>query len=476
MSVRVRFAPSPTGYLHIGGARTALYNYLYAKACGGKLILRVEDTDLERSTKEYEQLQMQDLAWLGLEYDEGPEKPGEYGPYRQSERTDIHKKYAMQLVEQGKAYYCFCSDEELTAKKELAEKENRDPHYDGTCRNITLVEAQKRIEQGEKPLVRFKVPEKAYTLKDHVRGEVTFPKNMVGDFVMIRSNGMPVYNFCCVVDDYLMKISHVIRGEDHLNNTLRQLMIYEALEAPLPEFAHVSLLVGEDRQKLSKRHGATSVNMYKEDSYLPSAMVNYLTLLGWSHPEEKELFNLTELESVFALDRFSKSPAVFDLEKFRFINGQHLRELSDEKCVEAVSEILGSDSNYAAQSSEWRSEFISLFKEKVHFFSEYKGHLEDIFSTKYESSEALTEILGWESSPIILTYLKEQLASFDGEIVGSDQFSAWQDHVKKELKIKGKPLFMGMRGILTGKNHGSDLKRLIPLTPVSVLRDRLQNL
>jgi glutamyl-tRNA synthetase len=474
MAPRVRFAPSPTGYLHIGGARTALYNYLYAKATGGTFVVRIEDTDLERSSKEYEQLQMQDLKWLGLEYDEGPDKPGSCGPYRQSERLDIYKKYAEQLVSEGKAYYCFCSDEELTRKKELAMAENRDPHYDGTCRDIPLEQAKERLANGEPAVIRFKVPKKAYRLNDHVRGEVNFPENMVGDFVIMRSNGMPVYNFCCVIDDWLMEISHVIRGEDHLNNTLRQLMIYEALGAKTPEFAHVSLLVGKDRQKLSKRHGATSVTMYREQSYLPNAMVNYLTLLGWSHPEEKELFDLAELKELFALDRFSKSPAVFDLEKFRFINGHHLRQMSDEEILGELEPLL-QNSEFAKQSREWKLEFISLFKESVHFFSEYQTALSEIFSSKIEKDEALEEILSWETTPAIKEFLQKKLAAVK-DFVTAEQFSTWQSEIKQELKIKGKPLFMGMRGVLTGKNHGRDLKRLIPLTPVAVLLERIENL
>ncbi len=476
MGVRVRFAPSPTGYLHIGGARTALYNYLYAKATGGTFILRVEDTDLERSSKESELTQLEDLRWLGLDYDEGPEKPGKFAPYRQSERLDIYREYAEKLVKKGLAYYCFCSDEELERKKEQALKENRDPHYDGTCRNLDPQLVQERLARGEKAVIRFKAYQKPYRLVDHVRGEVNFPVNMVGDFVIMRSNGMPVYNFCCVVDDYLMEITHVIRGEDHLNNTLRQLMIYEGLGAKAPEFAHVSLLVGKDRQKLSKRHGATSVRLYREQSYLPNAMVNYLTLLGWSHPEEKELFDLNELKELFTLDRFSKSPAVFDLEKFRFINGHHLRQQSDAQVVAALEEIFSDDERFMQQSSEWKEEFVSLFKEKVHFYPEFKEHLDDIFATQYQQSAELKEILSWESTPAIISYLKEQISTCSDHFIDAEVFAQWQNHIKKELKIKGKPLFMGMRGVLTGKNHGSDLKRLIPLTPVIVLKTRLENL
>ena len=258
--VRVRFAPSPTGQFHIGGVRTALYNFIYARATGGVFVLRIEDTDLERSNMESEKLHMEGMKWLGMDYDEGPDKPGEFGPYRQSERLEIYKKYADELITKGKAFYCFCTDEELLEKKEKAKAGGLNPNYDGTCRNLSHDEVSKRLQKGEKAAVRFKVPIKAFTFKDRVKGEVTFPENMVGDFIILRSNGLPVYNYCCVIDDYLMKITHVIRGDDHLANTLRQLMLYEAISVSPPEFAHVSLIVGHDRQKLSKRHGATSLN------------------------------------------------------------------------------------------------------------------------------------------------------------------------------------------------------------------------
>ena len=257
MTVRVRFAPSPTGYLHIGGARTALYNYLYAKAVGGTFILRIEDTDLERSNSEYEKLQMDDLKWLGITHDEGPDKPNpKYAPYRQSERSDIYMKYAKELVAKNLAYYDFCTEEELEEMKAAATLAGRDPLYEGKWKDPAHnAEALLKLAAGEKAAIRFRAPKKAYTLNDKVKGSVTYPENMVGDFVIVRSNGLPVYNFCCVIDDHLMDITHVIRGEDHLNNTVRQLMIYEALGAKLPEFAHVSLLIGHDRQKLGSGKG-----------------------------------------------------------------------------------------------------------------------------------------------------------------------------------------------------------------------------
>ncbi|MEX1099418.1 MAG: glutamate--tRNA ligase, partial [Bacteriovoracaceae bacterium] len=267
MSIRVRFAPSPTGYLHIGGARTALYNYLFAKANNGKFIVRVEDTDLERSSKEFEQKQLDDLKWLGIDYDIGPGKEDEFGPYRQSERLEIYKKEAKRLLEEGKAFYDFCSEAELEQMREKSQSEGT-PAYTGKWREEKhWDEAKKRVESGEKAPIRFLVPDRDYSFEDKVRGTVKFPKGMVGDFVILRSNEAPVYNFCNVVDDHLHQITHVIRGEDHVNNTLRQLMIYEALGAQPPVFAHVSLLIGEDRQKLSKRHGATSVTLYREESY-----------------------------------------------------------------------------------------------------------------------------------------------------------------------------------------------------------------
>ncbi len=476
MSVRVRFAPSPTGYLHIGGARTALYNYLFARAQKGTFVLRLEDTDAERSTKEYEDSQMEDLNWLGLGYDEGPKKPGDVGPYRQSERLHLYKEYADKLIDQGKAFYCFCTEEDLEIIKEKAIRDGKSPHYPGTCHCVSKEEAVKRIEAGEKAVVRFKVPPKEYVLEDKVRGKVTFPKDMVGDFVLLRSDGFPVYNYCCVVDDWLMKITHVIRGEDHLNNTLRQLMVYEALEAQPPVFAHVSLLVGKDRQKLSKRHGATSVTHYREETYLPDAMVNYLTLLGWSHPDEKEVFNLDELEHIFTIDRFSKAPAVFDLEKFRWINGQHLRTLPIKDLVKRTSHFIKDDHPFNLQTQGWKEKCLELFKDQINFFGEMKEHLDNLFSKDPMPDEEWGDIKCWESTVLIAEYLKEQLEKVDGPFIEEEQLNEWMTHIKKSMKVKGKFLFKGVRAILTTKGHGPDLKKLTTLTPVDVLRARVEKI
>ena len=478
MTVRVRFAPSPTGYLHIGGARTALYNYLYAQAVGGTFVLRIEDTDLERSKSEYEALQIDDLKWLGIIHDEGPDKPNpKYAPYRQSERLDIYQKYALQLVEKGEAFYDFCTEEELEAMKAKAEADNSDPHYTGKWRNPEhFAEAKARVAAGEKTAIRFKVPKKSYTLNDKVKGTVVFPDNMVGDFVIMRSNGLPTYNYCCVIDDHLMDITHVIRGEDHLNNTVRQLMIYEALGAKLPEFAHVSLLIGHDRQKLSKRHGATSVNLYRNEHYLPEAMNNYLCLLGWSHPTEKDIFDKSELKDVFSLDRFSASAAMYDIEKLKWVNGEHIKKMSNADLITLIEKEPETDF-FAKQSADWKNNCVELLKRYAHFTTDFPKLVNEmILKDDPELTDALKEILGWETTPKILSYLAAELDKVTTDFVTEAELNVWMEAVKKDLAIKGKPLFMGVRASLTGHDHGPDLKFLVPLTPVSVLKKRIAHL
>ena len=478
MSVRVRFAPSPTGYLHIGGARTSLYNYLYAKKLGedAKFILRVEDTDLERSERHFEESQMDDLRWLGMEWDEGPDKGGDFGPYRQSERLDIYKEWAQKLVDQGKAYYCFCTDLELETMREKALAASKPPHYSGKWRNEEFFEeAANRLAAGEKATIRFKAPNKSYVLNDEVRGRVVFPENMVGDFAILRSSGMPLYNFCCVVDDILMRMTHIIRGEDHLSNTVRQLMVYEAFEATPPIFAHVSLLIGKDRQKLSKRHGATSVTLYREQSYEPEALANYLMLLGWSHPEEKDIFSLTEVESAFNIDRFSKAAAIYDLDKLKWVNGQHLRSQSIRDLIDSAEKVLPENHLFQSQLSDWKTNCLNLFKDQINFMNELESVL-DLNLTRIEKlkSEKLDDVLSWETTGQIKSYLEEEIKKLEADFINSDQVSTWMNTVKKDLGIKGKNLFMGFRVILTGMDHGPDLKEMLPLTPVSILKSRLE--
>lgn len=479
MSVRVRFAPSPTGYLHIGGARTALYNYLYAKATGGTFVLRIEDTDLERSKREFEALQIEDLRWLGIIHDEGPDRPNpKYGPYRQSERLDIYLKYANDLIAKGMAYYDFTTDEELEAIKAEAEVSGVHQHYQGKWKDPKMhVEALAKIAAGEKPAIRYRAPMKDFTLQDMVKGQVVYPADMVGDFVIVRSNGVPVYNFCCVVDDMLMEITHVIRGEDHLSNTVRQLMIYEAFQRTPPKFGHVSLLIGQDRQKLSKRHGATSVHLYKEEHYMPEALCNYLTLLGWSHPAETDIFTKGEIIPLFNLDRFSAHAAIYDLVKLKWVNGQHLRKRSNAELVQELSEIAHSGHAFHAQSVTWKDACVELLKQKVDFLPEMLTMMDQlIFDPGIELSDELKDVLSWETTPKIVSYIRGEVDKLGEAFASEAQLNAWSDHVKKEMGVKGKPLFMGLRAALTGKGHGPDLKFLVPLTPVTVLKQRLAKL
>ena len=449
-----------------------MYNYLYAKKHKGQFILRVEDTDRERCKKEYEISQLADLAWLGIHHDEGPDKnPG----YRQSERLDLYQKYARQLVDKGLAYYAFDTDEELSAMKERAVAEKRPPHYEGIYKTMPFEESMNLLASGKKGVIRFRAFQKNYVFFDQVRKRVAFKEGMVGDFIIMRSNGMPVYNFCCVVDDWQMNITHVLRAEEHLPNTLRQLMLYEALDAPPPQFAHMSLLVGKDRQKLSKRHGAASITSYRKESYLPEALINYLSLLGHSHPEGKDIFDKEELIEVFRLERLSKAPALFDPDKCKFINGQHLRKIPSSSLVKQVDDLVPAHSEYHNQSDEWKKKFVDIFIKQTDLLPEISRHLDVIFSTASSDSEEFEKYNALPSTALIREYIKNELDKIPEETAFLDEgvLSRWLDHGKKNLKIKGKPLFMGMRVVLTGREKGPELSHLLPMTPFSIIKRRL---
>lgn len=332
--VRVRFAPSPTGKLHVGGARTAIYNWAFARANHGTFILRIDDTDPTRSTEENTQIILRAMKWLGLDWDEGPEVGGDFGPYWQTERLDIYRKAAERLVADGRAYYCFCTPEKLAADKKAAQ-ERHDPFqgYQRTCRDIDPAEAQRRVDAGEPHTIRIKVPldRGDVVVHDAVHGDVTFEANTLDDFIIFRSDGTPTYNFATVVDDSMMGITHVIRGDDHLSNTPRQIMVYEALGAPTPTFAHISMILGPDGKKLSKRHGATSVEEYRDAGYDSDAFVNYLALLGWALDGDTTIVPRDVLAKSFSLDHVSKNPATFDLKKLDWINGQYLQAMTDQE-------------------------------------------------------------------------------------------------------------------------------------------------
>jgi glutamyl-tRNA synthetase len=340
-TVRVRFAPSPTGHLHLGGARTALYNYLYARHTGGVFVLRIEDTDAQRSTKESYEGILRGLRWLSLEWDEGPDVGGEYGPYMQSARGVLYHSEANRLLDEGKAYFCFCSSEDIDAMKMEAREKKLDVKYDGRCRNLTPDEVQETLDRNIPHVIRFKMPaEGEVRFRDVIRGEFTFSNEELDDFVMIKSDGKPTYNFAVVVDDFHMKISHVIRGDDHISNTPRQVHLYRALGYRLPKFAHLPMILGSDRTRLSKRHGATSIDFYRDKHYLPEAMVNYLALLGWSLDDKRELFSRKALIEKFSLRRISRNPAMFDTDKMEWINAEHFKNLDLMQKTKLVYRVL----------------------------------------------------------------------------------------------------------------------------------------
>ncbi|KAF5733333.1 glutamate--tRNA ligase chloroplastic/mitochondrial [Tripterygium wilfordii] len=467
--IRVRFAPSPTGNLHVGGARTALFNYLFARSKGGKFVLRIEDTDLERSTRESEEAIFQDLSWLGLAWDEGPGIGGDYGPYRQSERNSLYKQYAEKLLESGHVYHCFCSNEELEKMKEIAKLKQLPPVYTGKWASATDEEVQEELANGTPYTYRFRVPkEGSLKISDLIRGEVCWNLDTLGDFVIMRSNGQPVYNFCVSVDDATMAISHVIRAEEHLPNTLRQALIYKALGFPMPQFAHVSLILAPDRSKLSKRHGATSVGQFREMGYLPQAMVNYLALLGWGDGTENEFFTLEQLVEKFSMDRVNKHGAVFDSVKLRWMNGQHLRALPSEKFNNLIGERWKSSGILRESDGPIIEEAAQLLKDGIDLVTDSDKALSSLLS--YPLHETLASS---ECKTVVEDKLSEVSASLlsayeSGELLNAleEGLPGWQKWVKsfgKSLKRKGKSLFMPLRVLLTGKLHGPEMAASIIL-------------
>lgn len=487
-NVRVRFAPSPTGHLHVGGARTAIYNWLFARHHGGTFIIRVEDTDQARSTRESEDMVLSDLRWLGLNWDEGPDVGGPHAPYRQSERMHLYANTAKLLLVSRHAYRCFCTEEELERKRQLAESESRPPHYDLTCFHLTNEESERRADAGEKFVVRFHVPKESdagfdadVRIDDLIRGSVEWKKESLGDFILLRSDGMPTYNFCVVVDDHDMEITHVIRAEEHLTNTHRQVLIYRAMQWPEPFFAHISLILGQDRSKLSKRHGATSVSAYAEEGYLPDAMFNYLTLLGWSKPDGEEIFSRDGAAEVFTLDRVHAAPAVFDPHKLLWMNGQYLNKQSPSELAGMIRPLLESRgwiSGNDAAAEAWVVDAVDLIRKGLHRPHDAPESLSFFFD--HDSEAILTdgerrEVLQEDGVLALLDALAEDLR-VNGTPLDADAYQALAERLKAKTGAKGKKLFMPMRIALTGSMHGPELNRAIPLMERGSKIDALQKI
>lgn len=461
-NIQVRFAPSPSGPLHVGNARTALFNWLFARHHNGKFILRIEDTDRKRSTRAYEEQLIKDLKWLGLEWDEGPGIGGEFGPYRQSERSGTYLEYIDQLIKKNKAYLCFCSYEVLEEKRKLNLKKGIAPKYDGKCRNLSEEEVKQYQSKGIKPAVRFKMGEGILSFHDLVRGEITYDLNMMGDQVILRSDRNTVYNFAVVIDDSLMKISHVIRGEDHLSNTPLQIQLYKALKFPVPKFAHLAMVLGPDRSLLSKRHGAVSLENYRKAGFLPAAMLNFLSLIGWSAEDEKEIMPVKEIIQKFSLERVRKGAAVFDPVKLTWMNRHYIRKLSPEElyCL-LIPFIKNCGYEIKSRKTDWLIEVCKTIQPNIETLGQIKNYIGLFLAEKIKLSNEGRDVLKNDSTNKVIKTFQEKITSV--EKLDASAYREIVSNISKKLNIKGKNLFMPVRVSVTGTIKGPELDKIIVL-------------
>lgn len=479
--IRVRYAPSPTGHLHIGNARTALFNYLFARNKGGTFIIRIEDTDTKRNIEGGEQSQLKYLKWLGMDWDESVDKEGKYGPYRQSERNHIYQTYYNQLLENGQAYKCYCTEEELEAEREEQLARGETPQYSGKCRHLTKEDQERLEKEGRKPSIRFLVPKgKVYTFRDMVKDEVSFESDGIGDFVIIKKDGIPTYNFAVAVDDYLMEISHVLRGDDHISNTPKQLMIYEAFGWKAPIFGHMTLIVNESRKKLSKRDESIIqfIEQYEELGYLPEALFNFIALLGWSPQGEEEIYSKEEFIKLFDADRLSKSPALFDKQKLAWMNNQYMKKVDLDKAVElSLPHLVKAgrvSSDLTEEESAWVRNLVSLYQDQMSYGAEIVKLSELFFKEDIAYEEEAKAVLEEEQVP-------EVLRAFLAEINALEVFEA--EYINKAIKAvqkstghKGKKLFMPIRAAVSGQVHGPDLPKAIQLLGKQKIINRIQSI
>lgn len=480
-SIRVRYAPSPTGHLHIGNARTALFNYLFARSQGGSFIIRIEDTDQKRNIEGGEESQLKYLKWLGMDWDESVDREGAYGPYRQSERLDIYKQYYTDLINRDMAYKCYCTEEELEQERAAQMERGETPAYSGKCRHLTKEQQEALEAEGRKPSVRFVVPKgKVYTFNDMVKGEVSFESDGIGDFVIIKKDGIATYNFAVAIDDHLMEISHVLRGDDHITNTPKQLMVYEAFDWEPPVFGHMTLIVNESRKKLSKRDESIIqfIEQYEELGYLPEALFNFIALLGWSPSGEEELFTKDEFISIFDANRLSKSPALFDKQKLTWMNNQYMKKVETERVLElALPHLVKSglvSENMTDEERQWVYKLVELYQEQMSFGAEIVELSGLFFKDELVYGEEAKEILADETVP-------EVLSAFLGEVNNLPEFTDTEikasiKRVQKETGHKGKKLFMPIRVAVTGQAHGPDLPKAIALLGREKVKMRLEGL
>lgn len=463
--IRVRYAPSPTGYLHIGGARSALFNYLYAKKFGGDFVFRIEDTDIERNIPGAEESQYNDLVWLGILPDESPLNPNpNYGPYRQTEKLDIYRQFAQKLVDMGVAYECYCTEDELAEmKEEQLSRGVKSFKYNRHCLNLTKEEKERYIKEGRKPSIRLKVESDVdLSFHDLVRGEVKFSSNDFGDFVIIKSNGIPTYNFAVVIDDHLMEISHVFRGEEHLSNTPKQLQIYKYFGWEPPKFGHMTIIVNENGKKLSKRDNniVQFVSQYRDLGYLPEAIVNFLLLLGWTPEDNQEVFSLKEAEVAFDPSRLSTSPSMFDNSKLKWMNSYYIKHLDDERYFELVLPFAQKIEQFSKLNIQKQKEIALIFKQEITCGADIEKELNSIYSPTFEFSEEEKTFIEDETSKKVVNIFIKKIKEID---LTKENLKNLFKEIQNELGVKGKQLYMPLRLKITGSVHGIEMFNIIDI-------------
>jgi len=486
-NIRVRFAPSPTGYLHIGGLRTALYNYLFAKKNGGKFVLRIEDTDQTRFVEGAIENLIHSLEWAGVKYDEGVfvedgnvVEKGDFGPYVQSKRLHIYREYVDKLIEEGHAYYCFCSKDRLETIREEQKMKGLVPKYDGFCRNVSLEDARKRVADGEEHVVRLKLPHnKDIHFHDIVRGDIVINTNDIDDQVLLKSDGYPTYHMAVVVDDYLMGITHIVRGEEWLPSTPKHIYLYEAFGWEKPVYVHLPTVLNKERKKLSKRHGDVSVDDFRNKGYLPEGLVNYLALVGWSPEDNQELLSMDEMVQKFSFERVSKTGGIFDKDKLDWVNGHYIRSSSTEEIKDlAIPYLLEKgfvDTDFVKSNNDWMLMLIDTVKESLSTVSEISEKVEFIFQDELNiEEEVYREFLNDENSKVLMRAIIEELSFI--EEVDMDYAKTFMKTIQKNTGIKGKNLFMPVRVALTGSAHGPELVNVLFLLGKDKMIKRANNI
>lgn len=487
MTVRVRFAPSPTGFVHIGSLRTALYNYLYAMKNGGSYILRVEDTDRTRLVEGAVEGMLSAMDWAGIKHVEGPFlnensevfESGEFGPYVQSDRLPIYKEYAEQLLNDGHAYHCFCDKERLEAVREAQKAEGLTAKYDGHCKGISLEDARKRVAAGEPHVVRLRLPEnRDITFTDAVRGTVTFNTNELDDQVLMKQDGFPTYHMAVIVDDHLMNITHVIRGEEWLSSTPKHVYLYEAFGWEAPQFVHLPNILNIEKKKLSKRHGDVAVEDFKKKGYLPEALVNYVALVGWSPEDNSEKMSMEEMIAKFSLDRVSKSGGVFDVNKLNWMNNLYIKEMDLDALTAMAAPFFVNAGYFTEENLAENMAFIKLIVKMQQDSMNYLAQVTDLMplftgATVTPENEEVTEMLGLETTPAVLTCLKELVSEADA--IDEAFAKGVMKEVQKATGVKGKNLFMAVRAAISGQLHGPDLGLVIEALGKEKLISRIED-